>query len=97
MTKKDFCKSVALRSGLPVVQIEKVMDAVVSVASVNLAAVDEVRIPGLVVLRAKQHKERAARNPKTGAPCIIPACRWLSAKPTKGFAASVEKLASAAE
>lgn len=55
--------------------VEAVLKMLGTVTAQELAAGGEVPLHGLGKLKARQRAARMGRNPRTGAPLYIPACR----------------------
>lgn len=81
MLKRQFISRVAILSHLSAEQVSAAMEAIGYVAAERLIEAGEVRIPGLVSLKVLARSERAARNPKTGKPCMIPPGHMVKARP----------------
>lgn len=81
MIKRQFVSRVAALSKLPADQVNAVLAAVQSIAAGELAETGEARLPGLVTMTVLPRSERAARNPKTGVPCMIAPGHTVKSRP----------------
>lgn len=85
MTKSDLIKAIAADTHMIPGHVEQILDGLARVTSKHLAEGDDVTIPGLVKLAAKQRAARKGRNPGTGEAIDIPAKTVVSAKPVKAL------------
>lgn len=90
MKQKELTHQIALNcaaAGYPVERraIETVLDALALTVSKALGEGDDVTVPGLVKLSAKERAARDGRDPNTGAPIAIPAKMVVVAKPVKAL------------
>lgn len=89
MNKDEFMRGVSVITGLSSVDVKKVIAACAAVSVQELAKAGEIRIPGLVTLRAKHYDERHAKNPKTGAPVVVAPVTKIQARPVPALQAAL--------
>ena len=83
MTKKEIVKSISDELGLSQLQtkdiVQRNFDAVIGA----LAKYGKIELRNFGVFKVKLRKARKARNPKTGAPVMVPERRVVVFKPGK--------------
>lgn len=72
MSHKDFVKSIANRTGLPVNQTADTVTALLEIIAIDLRTKGEVSLKGVGKLVRVHQTARTGRNPKTGEPVMIP-------------------------
>lgn len=72
MNHKDFVKSIASRTGLPINQTADTVAALLDVIAVDLRTTGEVSLKGVGKLVRVRQAARTGRNPKTGELVLIP-------------------------
>lgn len=72
MSHKDFIKSIASRTGLPINQTADTVTALLEVIATELRTKGEVSLKGVGKLVRVHQTARTGRNPRTGAPVMIP-------------------------
>lgn len=85
MLTKEFVRTVADKSNMPVEAVRAVLGAVHDVAVAELKDRGVVRVPGIVSLRRIERSSRMARNPRTGEACAVDTGFTLKAKPVKAM------------
>ena len=75
MTKAEFVSKIAAKTGLTKAVTEKVLNAFVEVISDTLREEDRLALANFGTFSVSERKERQGRNPQTGAPLTIPACK----------------------
>ena len=75
MTKADLVSRVKDAAALSAVESTAFINAFLEVVSDELAAGGEVALPGFGKLAVKARPARKGRNPRTGEPMDVPACR----------------------
>jgi DNA-binding protein HU-beta len=74
----DIADEIASSHGLSKTEAKKIVDGVIGNISKAIVAGNEVRLPGLGILKVKSTKARTGRNPGTGEPIQIPASKKIS-------------------
>ena len=75
MTKTQLIEKVAMQTGLSKKEVGEVCDAIFVNVADSLAAGESAQIAGFGVFAAKERAARTRRNPKTGEPVEVAACR----------------------
>lgn len=75
MNRSDLVASVASNGGLQKTDAEKAIDSLLSAITDALKRGDEVRLPGFGTFTVVDRAEGQARNPRTGEPVTVAACR----------------------
>ena len=75
MNKSDLIAIVASKSKLAHSRADRAVSAVFEAISQALSRGDRVELRGFCVWKAKFHRAKDGRNPKTGEPISVPA-RW---------------------
>lgn len=97
MTREELAREVTrLARGredrsLCLADVEAVLKMLGAVAARELAAGGEVPLPGLGKLKTKDRAARMGRNPRTGAPLYIPACRVVVFAPSEKLNLDLKK------
>lgn len=89
MNKQELIQAIANKSGLTQKDAKTALDATLAVITSTLAKGDEINLVGFGSLAVKTHKERTARNPKTGEKIQVPAKKVPSFKAGKGLKEAV--------
>lgn len=71
MNKSELISAIAGRAQLSKNEVEKIMNAFISVVNENITSEGGIRIVGFGTLSAVQRKARNGRNPITGEPIFI--------------------------
>lgn len=85
MNKAQLVEKVAERTGLTKTQSEAFLDATLQIIQKSVAKGDEVKLVGFGTFSRLNRKSRNGRNPKTGAPVVIPGSKVPRFKPGKDF------------
>lgn len=85
MKKIDYQREVATTSGLSMVQVGKVMDAMVKVSKLELGETRESKLHGFGTFRIVDVLEKTGRNPSTGETIKIAAHQSVRFKVSKAF------------
>ncbi len=85
MNKAQLIEKVAEKTGLTKTQSEDFLDATLQIIQKSVAKGDEVKLVGFGTFSRLSRKSRNGRNPKTGAPVMIPGSKVPRFKPGKDF------------
>lgn len=80
MTKADFMKNIAERSGLSKKDVEVALDAILSELTSFVKNDESMTFKGFGKFYAKKSEARVCRNPQTGEPLNVPAKKVLAFK-----------------
>ncbi len=72
MTKKELAKSIAEEVGLPVVQVQHIVQKAYDGIIEALVQEGRIELRNFGVFRVKERKPRKARNPRTGEAVDVP-------------------------
>ena len=72
MTKKELAKTIAEEVGLPVVQVQEIVQKAYDGIIEALVTEGRIELRNFGVFQVKERKPRKARNPKTGEPVDVP-------------------------
>ncbi|MCR4666373.1 MAG: HU family DNA-binding protein [Desulfovibrio sp.] len=75
MTKADFISKIAAKTDLSKSVTEKIINCFVDVVSETLRDEGRLALANFGTFSVSERKERQGRNPQTGAPLTIPACK----------------------
>ena len=75
MTKAEFVEKIANKTGLTKAVAEKVLNSFVEVVSDTLRSEERLALANFGTFTVSERKERQGRNPQTGEPLTIPACK----------------------
>ena len=75
MTKAEFIEKIATKTGLTKAVAEKVLNSFVEVVTDTLRSEERLALANFGTFTVSDRKERQGRNPQTGAPLTIPACK----------------------
>lgn len=75
MNKKELVQKAAEKAGFTQKDTQKLLDALLEIASDELAEGGSILLSGFGCLEAKTRKPRKGSNPRTGEPIDIPAVR----------------------
>jgi len=73
MTKQEFLKCIANKTGKPISQIDEILSAMIECITKTVAKNDKLTLPGLGTFSMKKRAARKGRNPQTGATIKIAA------------------------
>ena len=85
ITRSDFANRLRERFGLTTSAALKLVDIVFDEIRESLINGEEVRFAGFGSFKILAKSKRMGRNPNTGAPAIISACRVVSFRPSNEF------------
>ena len=85
MNKAQLIEKLAEKTNLTKTQAEAFLDATLEIIQKSVARGDEVKLVGFGTFSRLSRKQRNGRNPKTGAPVIIPGAKVPRFKPGKDF------------
>jgi DNA-binding protein HU-beta len=85
MNKAQFVEKLAGKTKLTKSQAESFLDATLEIIQKSVARGDEVKLVGFGSFSRQTRKSRNGRNPKTGAPVVIPGTKVPRFKPGKDF------------
>ncbi len=91
MNKKELTAAIAEHAEVSEAEAGKVLDALLCVATKELANGGEVALTGFGTLKTTKHAARVARNPRTGEEVRIPATVAPVFKAGKGLKEAVNK------
>ena len=80
MTKTEFVKKYAEKTGMSKKNAAKAVDAFFEVTADALNEDDKIVLPGLLKVEVNERKERIGRNPFNGEEIAIPARKSIKAK-----------------
>ena len=85
MNKAQLIQKLAERTDLTKTQAEDFLDATLEIIQKAVAKGDEVKLVGFGTFSRLNRKSRNGRNPKTGAPVVIPGSKVPRFKAGKDF------------
>lgn len=91
MNKTELVDAVAKSTGLTKTDTKKTIDAVFEQISKSLKKGDPVQLIGFGSFKVSQRKAREGRNPQTGAPIKIAACKVPAFSAGKALKDAVNK------
>ena len=91
MNKNELIAAVAEASGVSKKDTTAVIDALLAKIPDAVAEGDKVQLIGFGTFETREHGERTSRNPRTGEPVTVPACKTPAFKPGKAFKDTVNK------
>lgn len=83
MTKQEVISEMAQKSGLSKTDTAKALDAFTEVVTDSLKAGNAITLTGFGTFGLTEREPREGRNPATGEPIQIPACKTPKFKPGK--------------
>ena len=83
MTRTELIATVAEKTGIAKAALEKALNGMISAVSEELTAGNDVRLPGLGILKISERAARTGRNPKTGSPIEIAASKAVTFRAAK--------------
>ena len=72
MTKKDIARAIAEQTGLPQLQMLKIMQKTFDAIVTTLVTERRIELRGFGVFEVKKRSARKARNPRTGEKVFVP-------------------------
>jgi nucleoid DNA-binding protein len=97
MTKTQFVEQLAQALGQSKSESERTLESVLSTLKDALQKGEKLDLRGFGVFKIRQTKARQARNPRSGEMVAVPAKTVAVFKPSKDFAALLNKDAKEAE
>ena len=91
MNKAELVSAIAERAGLSKSDVEKAVKAVVEVVSGELGKGGKVKLVGFGTFEVGERAARTGKNPKTGEPIEIAACKAPKFKPGKALKDEVNR------
>jgi nucleoid DNA-binding protein len=85
MTKKEFVKAIAEKTGLTQAKVSDVLKVMGEVIVETVKKGDTVRLSDLGTFKLKEVSERKGRNPKTGEEIMIPAHKKMVFQVSKKY------------
>lgn len=86
MTKAELVEKIYAKASLPSkAKAEEALDAVIETLRDALASGDTVTFTGFGSFKVSERAERKGRNPKTGEPITIQACKVVKFTPGKSL------------
>ena len=85
MNKSQLIKSVAEKSDLSQKQVAEVLNLMEQTLVDTLKTGERIQISGFGTFEVRERAERKARNPKTGEPVSVAACKYLAFVPAKAI------------
>ena len=95
MTKKDMAKSIAVQTGLSVLQTQEVMQKTLDAIITTLLTERRVELRGFGVFEVRKRAARNARNPQTGEKVFVPEKLVVAFKPSDEMNDRVQQRAAA--
>ena len=89
MNKSQLIKSVADKSELSQKQVSEAWNLIEATIVESLKAGEKVQLSGFGTFEVRERAERKARNPKTGEPVSVAACKYLAFVPAKAIKESL--------
>ena len=71
MTKREFLKCVANKTGKPISQVDEVLSAIIECITKTVSKGNKLTIPGLGTFSRKKRAGRKGHNPRTRALSIV--------------------------
>ena len=91
MNKTELIAAVAEASGASKKDTAAVLDALLNTVTKAVANGDKVQLIGFGTFEARERGERTSRNPRTGKPVKVAACKTPAFKPGQAFKDAVNK------
>ncbi len=85
MKKSELVSALANTAGMTQKDVSKVLDALTETITATLKKGEEIVLIGFGTFKVNTRAARTGRNPKTGAPLEIKACKVPSFKAGKGL------------
>ena len=83
MTKAELVDQIAARANITKAAAERTLNALLASIESGLAAEGKLSLTGFGSFVVDSRKARQGRNPRTGAPITIPACKMVKFRPGK--------------
>ena len=91
MNKNELIAAAAAASGVSKKDTAAVLDALLASITDAVATGDKVQLIGFGTFETREHGERTSRNPRTGEPVTVAACKAPAFKAGKAFKDAVNK------
>ena len=91
MNKNELIAAAAAASGVSKKDTAAVLDALLASTTDAVATGDKVQLIGFGTFETREHGERTSRNPRTGEPVTVAACKAPAFKAGKAFKDAVNK------
>lgn len=89
MTKAEFIGKIANKTGLGQAAAERAFTSFIEVVTETLRDEGRLALTNFGTFTVSERKERQGRNPRTGDPLTIPACKVVKFSPGKQLKDSV--------
>lgn len=83
MTKSEFLEKVVEKSGLEKAVVEQTLSTFIEIVIETLQKEERFALVNFGTFVVNERKERQGRNPRTGDPLTIPACKVVRFNPGK--------------
>ena len=83
MTKAEFVEKIANKTEVSKTIADKVLSAFIEVVCETLRDEEHFALASFGTFSVSERKERQGRNPQTGEPLTIPACKVVKFRPGK--------------
>ena len=91
MTKAELVDKIQIKADLPSkVKAEDALEAVLNVLKETLASGDSITFTGFGTFKVADRPERMCRNPKTGDPIKVDACKVVKFTPGKALKDAIQ-------
>lgn len=74
VTKQDISRKMSLKLGIPMTELQPILDAFFEATVLTLAEGQRIELRGFGAFYVKCRKERPGRNPRTGETLTVPSC-----------------------
>ena len=91
MNKKDLIAEVVEATGEKKSVVERVVNSVFATMGATLAKGENIQLLGFGTFDIRQRAEREGRNPHTGEPMKIAACKTISFKASKNIKVALNR------
>ena len=91
MNKTELIAAIAEKTELSRKDAEKALKAFTEVVEEELKKGEKIQLVGFGTFEVRSREERAGRDPRTGEPITIPACKYPAFKAGKAFKDAVNK------
>ncbi len=91
MKKTELVEAVAAKAALTKKDAKAAVEAVLAAVSEELTAGQSVTLAGFGTFAVKAHAAKTCRNPRTGEPVAVPACKSVAFKAGSALKESVNK------
>ena len=91
MNKNELVTSMAEKTGMKKTEVEKVLKAFTDTVAAELKKGEKIQLVGFGTFEVTERAAREGRNPQTGEPMPIAACKAPKFKPGKALKDEVNK------